>query len=51
LRIARLEQLHDRPDRDVLERGVGAAEESVKVAVHPSIRLIPNIVEGGIIIA
>lgn len=47
---ARLEQLNDRPDSNVLERCVRVGQETVQVAVHAAVRLVPAIVEGRVII-
>ena len=50
LRVARLQELNDRPDSNVLEGGVGAGQEAVQVVVHSSLRLVPYFVESGVVI-
>jgi len=47
---ARLEKLHNRPDGDVLEGGIGIRQESIEVSVHSTVWLVPNIVESGVIV-
>jgi len=50
LRVARLQELNDRPDSNMLEGGVGASQEAVQVVVHPALRLVPYLVESRVVI-
>ncbi|KAI3486517.1 hypothetical protein L1887_49918 [Cichorium endivia] len=50
LRIARLEQLHDRPHSNVLEGGVVRLEEAHQVAVQAALGLVPHRVERRIVV-
>lgn len=47
---ARLEKLHDCPQRDMLEGGVGAGQEAIQVLVHAPFWFLPNVVECRVVI-
>ena len=50
-RTSRLQKLYDGPYGDVLEGRVRAREETVQVSVHAAVGLIPDVIEGGVIIS
>jgi hypothetical protein len=45
-----LEKLHDGPYSNVLERRIGAGEEAIQISVHPTVRLVPHIVECRVVV-
>jgi len=44
------QQLYNSPHSNVLERSIGAAKETVQVAVHTTVRFLPHIIESGVIV-
>jgi hypothetical protein len=50
LGVARLQELNDCPDSDVLEGSVGASQETVQVVVHAALRLVPDLVKCRVVV-
>lgn len=44
------EKLYDSPDGDVLECGIGAAEEAVEIVVKTSFGFVPDLIESRVVI-
>lgn len=49
-RTFRLQQLHQRPDRDMLERPILALEEPHEVAMKTSLGLVPHSTERRVVV-